>query len=118
MLEANDDTQFEPALVPTPEYDLKLKRELLMKDLDLLRARLDILKRQTATVARSGASWAHGSARAQLGPYPWAKLAAVAGGSFLVVRMLRRPAAALMTSLLPLLPVIAAKIVERKTYHG
>jgi len=118
MLEPNDDTQFEPMPMPVAEYDLKLKRELLMKDLDLLRARLDILKRQTATVARSGASWAHGSARAQLGPYPWAKLAAITGGSFLVVYLLRRPAAALTTSLLPLLPVIAAKIVERKTYHG
>lgn len=116
MLEASELDPPEPTRMS--EVDLSLKRELLMKELELLRARLDILKRQAAIVARSGASWAHGSARAQLGNYPWAKLAAIAGGSFLVVRMLQRPAAALTTSLLPLLPVIAAKLVERRTYHG
>ncbi len=94
----------------------QLRRDLFQKELDLLRARLDVIRVQASVVARSGATWANASARAQLGPYPWATFAGIALGSFLVTRALRKlplgPAAAMS------MPLIMAAIEKRRSHHG
>lgn len=68
----------------------RIRHEVLQKEIDLLRARLHIIRDQAGLVAKSGVTWANASARAQLGPYPWAKFAALAASSFLVTRGLRK----------------------------
>jgi hypothetical protein len=66
-----------------------LQHELLQKELDLLRARLDIIRARVGIVAKSGVTWINESARSQLSTHPWAKLTALAAGSFVVTAALR-----------------------------
>ncbi|WP_426124325.1 hypothetical protein [Pararhizobium sp. PWRC1-1] len=76
--------------VATAADRARLQHELLQKELDLLRARLEIVRSQVGVVAKSGVTWVNASARSQLGSYPWAKFAALAASSFLVTTAVRK----------------------------
>ena len=77
-------------VVATADDRARLQHELLQKELDLLRARLDSIRSQAAVVAKAGVTWANASARSQLASNPWAKLASLAASSFLVTTVLRK----------------------------
>jgi hypothetical protein len=66
--------------------------ERLRNEINNLRARLAIIQQQAATVVRSNVEWADASAHAQLGPYPWAKLACAMAATFIGARVLGRAA--------------------------
>ncbi len=93
-----------------------LRRELLQKEIELLRVRLDVIRDQAKVVVRSGATWANASARSQLGPYPWAKFVGIALGSFLITNALRKlPLGSVSAAAVPLLMV---GIERRRTRDG
>lgn len=94
----------------------RLRRELLQKELELLRARLDVIRAQAKDVVRLGAIWANASARAQLGPYPWATFAGIAVSSFLVTNAIRK--LPLGTVVATSMPLIMAAIERRRSHHG
>ncbi|MEK1931587.1 MAG: hypothetical protein AAAC47_17770 [Pararhizobium sp.] len=94
----------------------RLRRELLQKELELLRARLDVIRAQAKDVVRLGATWANASARAQLGPYPWATFAGIAVSSFLVTNAIRK--LPLGTVVATSMPLIMAAIERRRSHHG
>ena len=85
-----EDTVVIEDVVATTADRARLQHELLQKELDLLQARLDIIRSQVSVVAKSSVTWVNASARAQLSTYPWTKLGALAAGSFLVTKALRR----------------------------
>jgi hypothetical protein len=100
------------AIAASAEQKVRLRHEVLQKDLDLLRARLDIIRTQAGVVARSGATWAHASAREQLGPYPWAKFAALAVVPYLMTRVFRNgPIGSIAAAVVPL---ISAAVKNRR----
>lgn len=73
------------------------------EDLAGVMARLEAVKAQAAALGKSEMRWADRSAHAQLGDYPYLKLAGAAAGSFLLGRTLRTlPLARLLTLALPL----------------
>ena len=76
-------------IVATAADRARLQHELLQKEIDLLRARLQIVRSQVGVVAKSGVTWANATARSQLASKPWAKLAALTTISFLVTTVLR-----------------------------
>ncbi|MDO9416971.1 hypothetical protein [Pararhizobium sp.] len=81
----------------------RIRREVLKSELDLLSARLDVIKAQAGNVAQAGMQWANKSAEAQLGAHPWLKLAAVAIGPLLLRKALRGvPLVSLATTAMPL----------------
>ena len=65
---------------PSPEEKAQLRREVLQKELDLLRARLAIISSQVGAVTKSGTVWVHASARSQLGAYPWGEIRSAGRG--------------------------------------
>ncbi len=75
--------------IATAAHRARFQRELLQKELDFLRAKIDIIRFQLGIVAKSGMTWANISARSQLASYPWTKLGALAASSFLVTTALR-----------------------------
>jgi hypothetical protein len=91
--------------VPTERrtfQDVRDDVDQLRHEIDNLRARLSIIQQQAATVVRSNVEWADASAHAQLGPYPWAKLAGAMVATFVGARMLGR-AAGFAAMVLPLI---------------
>jgi hypothetical protein len=112
FLARSDDGISVVATAASSEEKARLRHEVLQKDLDLLRARLDIIRTQVGVVATSGANWAHASAREQLGPYPWAKFAALAVGPYLVTKVLRNlPFGSIAAAVVPL---ISAAVKNRR----
>jgi hypothetical protein len=100
----------------SPNEIARLRRELLGKELELLRARLNFIRNQAVSVARSGAIWANASARSQLGPYPWAKFAGIALSSFLVTNAVRKlPFGTIVAMAVPL---IKGAINQRRRRDG
>lgn len=63
--------------------------ETARTDLETIRARLEVIRAEAAHVVKSQAHWFDRSAHAQLGDYPYLKLAGAMAGSFLVGRALR-----------------------------
>jgi hypothetical protein len=83
-----------------PDEDGSIGR--LQDEIDNLRARLQVIKEQAGTVVSANAKWADASAHAQLGDYPWAKLAGAMAFTFLATRLLGRlPLGAVATAALP-----------------
>lgn len=76
-------------IVATAADRARLKHELLQKEIDLLRARLEIIRSQVGVAAKLGVTWANATAWSQLASKPWAKLAALTTISFLVTTVLR-----------------------------
>jgi hypothetical protein len=74
----------------------------LRLEIDNLRARFTIIQQQAATVVRSNVEWADASAHAQLGSYPWVKLACAMTATFVGARVLGR-AAGFAAMVLPLI---------------
>ncbi|MEF0942657.1 hypothetical protein [Rhizobium sp. BR 362] len=70
----------------------ELKSEIahLRDAMENLRTRLGAVAQQATTVVRSNLDWADASAHAQLGRYPWAKLAGAMAATFVSVRLLKR----------------------------
>ncbi len=68
-----------------------LKDELaeLQQTIAGMKRRVARTRRQAVSVVRSGAEWADASAHAQLGSYPWAKLAGASAATFVGTRILR-----------------------------
>jgi hypothetical protein len=99
------------SIPPSPEQKARLRREVLQKELDLLRARLAIISSQVGAVTKSSAVWVHASARSQLGAYPWAKFGALVAGSYLLTRELRNlPFHSITAAAVPL----ATMVVKRR----
>ncbi|TCR75699.1 hypothetical protein [Rhizobium sp. BK376] len=74
--------------------------DALRRQIALLRIRLSEFAEQSGDVVRAEAHWANASARAQLGNYPWIKLAVAFAGTFVAARFLRRlPLGLLVTAL-------------------
>jgi hypothetical protein len=87
-----------------PEEDAALEADLhrLQAELEALRARLSVIKEQSAAVVRNSLEWADRSAHDQLGDYPWLKLAGAMAGTYVFGRMLRNaPVAAILTAVVP-----------------
>jgi hypothetical protein len=96
--------------VPARE-ELRLRYSDTRVELDILRDRLERIKEDVAEIAHARMEWADASAHAQLGDYPWAKLAAAMAASFVATKALRAlPMAAAGSAVLPL--IISA--VQRK----
>lgn len=70
--------------------DLKSEIANLRDEIENLQARLGAVAQQTTTVVKSNLDWADASAHAQLGRYPWAKLAGAMAATFVCVRLLKR----------------------------
>jgi hypothetical protein len=111
LLSNPEDQSLISEMTGTPRDRARLQHELLQKEVDLLRARLDITRSQLGVVARSGVRWAHASARSQLGPYPWLKFAVLAASSYLVTTAIRRLPLGSITA--AALPVVAAVMKRR-----
>jgi hypothetical protein len=101
LTELKEEAPAEDEFPPPVDYVLTERRRFqavgddvdqLRHEIDNLRARLSIIQHQAATVIRSNVEWADASAHAQLGPYPWAKLACTMAATFIGARMLGRAA--------------------------
>jgi hypothetical protein len=89
--------------IPEDESNLASDLQNLQDELHSLQARLAVIKEQGATVVRTNLEWADKSAHAQLGNYPWLKLAGAMTATFLAGRMLRNaPVAAILAAAVPL----------------
>ncbi len=83
------------------EAERALRR--LQEEVDNLKARLQVIREQAGTVVSANVKWADASAHAQLGAYPWAKLAGAMAFTFVASRLLRRlPLGAVASAALPL----------------
>ncbi|MBZ9792573.1 hypothetical protein K9B32_21055 [Rhizobium sp. 3T7] len=81
-------------------------------EVEHLRARLSVVTEQAGTVIRSRAEWADASAHAQLGDYPWLKLAGAMTGTYVLASLLRKiPLGSAFTAALPLV----AAAIQRRT---
>lgn len=88
--------------IPEDRTSLALDLQRLQDELQSLQARLAVIKEQGATVVRTNLEWADESAHAQLGNYPWLKLAGAMTATFLAGRMLRNaPVAAILAAVVP-----------------
>ncbi|WEZ85529.1 hypothetical protein P6U16_26085 (plasmid) [Rhizobium sp. 32-5/1] len=97
----------------SPEEKARLQREVLQKELDLLRARLAIIRSQVGVVTKSGTVWVHASARSQLGAYPWAKFGALVAGSYFLTRGLRNlPFSSITAAAIPLATMLVKRTVR------
>lgn len=86
---------------------------LVREEVEHIRARLSVIARQADSAIRLRAQWADASAHAQLGEYPWLKLAGAMTTTFIATRLIRRlPLGPLVTASLPLL----AATFQRKIY--
>ena len=111
IAELEEEAPAEDEFLPPVDYELRDRRtfqdvrddvERLRNEIDHLRARLSIIQQQAATVVSSPVAWADAGARAQLGPYPWAKLAGAMAATFVGARILGR-AAGFAAMVLPLI---------------
>ncbi|EPE96199.1 hypothetical protein RGCCGE502_21515 [Rhizobium grahamii CCGE 502] len=83
-------------------------------EIEQLRARLYVISAQAEVVVKSRAEWADASAHAQLGDYPWLKLAGAMTGTFLVARLIKGlPLGPLVTAALPLVAGTIKRKIER-----
>lgn len=74
--------------------------EALRRQIALLRLRLSEIAEQSGAVVRANANWVDANAHAQLGEYPWVKLAGAFAATFLVSRVIRKlPLGMLVTAL-------------------
>jgi hypothetical protein len=64
--------------------------EALRRQIALLRLRLSEIADQSGAVVRANVNWVDANAHAQLGDYPWVKLAGAFAATFLVSRVLRK----------------------------
>ncbi|MDM9629472.1 hypothetical protein QTL95_26665 [Rhizobium sp. S152] len=64
--------------------------QALRDEVDNLRSRLAIIREQATTVVKANAEWADASAHAQLGAYPWGKLAGTMAAVFIAARLIKR----------------------------
>ncbi|MBO9097568.1 MULTISPECIES: hypothetical protein [unclassified Rhizobium] len=85
-----------PALLDAPRIDRQARLQALRDEVaDLqetvagIKARVARTRQQAVSVVKSGAEWADASAHAQLGSYPWAKLAGASVATFVGTRILR-----------------------------
>jgi len=84
--------------------DLRLRYSDTRVELEILRDRLARIKEDIAQIVHARMEWADASAHAQLGDYPWAKLAAATAASFVATKALRAlPLAAVGSAVLPLI---------------
>ena len=84
----------------------------LRQDIEHLRARLSVIVGQSEVAVRSHIEWADASAHAQLGNYPWLKLAGAMACTFTLVRIFQRvPLVSIVTTGLAV--VTAARGDER-----
>jgi hypothetical protein len=70
--------------------DLKRDIDHLRNEIENLRTRLAVIREQATTVVGAELTWADASAHAQLGSYPWAKLAGAMAATFICTRLLKR----------------------------
>ncbi len=86
-----------------PFEDVQADLYALRQEIDHFRGRLHVITAQAETAVKSRAEWADASAHAQLGQYPWLKLAGVMAGTFIATRLIRSlPLGPLLTAALPL----------------
>ncbi|MDM9628441.1 hypothetical protein QTL95_21315 [Rhizobium sp. S152] len=91
--------------------ELRLRYSDTQVELEILRDRLARIRNDIAQIVQARMEWADASAHAQLGEYPWAKLAAAMAASFVATKALRAlPLAAAGSAVLPM--VISA--LQRK----
>lgn len=79
----------EPADAVSDERQVE-RLQALREEIDNLRSRLVIIKEQATTVVKANAEWADASAHAQLGAYPWGKLAGTMAAVFIAARLIKR----------------------------
>lgn len=89
-LEAGEEEAFEDVFDLGAQDIAEVRRELLQKELELLRVRLALVSAQVGAVARSGVRYANASAGVQLATRPLTKLGVLAATSFLITATLRR----------------------------
>jgi hypothetical protein len=70
----------------------ELQRQIaeVRAEIENLSARLQIIRHRAGSVVTENLRWADASAHAQLGDYPWAKLAGAMAAAFLAGRALQR----------------------------
>ncbi|ARM92355.1 hypothetical protein RHEC894_PE00332 (plasmid) [Rhizobium sp. CIAT894] len=102
--------------LPAPDHHaLESRLQDLREELENLRARLHVIKRQAETVVAENLRWADASAHAQLGTQPWLKLAGAMAATFVVTKGIRRlPLGTLATAAMPLV----AAAMNRKFARG
>ncbi len=84
--------------------ELHLRYSDTRAELEILRGRLERIKDDVAGIVKARMEWADASAHAQLGDYPWSKLAAAMAASFVATKALRAlPLAAAGSAVLPLI---------------
>ncbi len=83
--------------------ELRLRYSDTQVELEILRDRVARIRNDIAQIVQDRVEWADASAHAQLGEYPWAKLAAAMAASFVATKALRGlPLAAAGSAVLPL----------------
>jgi hypothetical protein len=74
--------------------------DMLKDELSLLRSRIAAIRSQTGAVVKAQRSSIDANARAQLGDYPWLKLAAASASAFIAMRAIRRLPMGLLAAML------------------
>lgn len=83
--------------------ELRLRYSDTQVELEILRDRVARIRHDIEQIVQARMEWADASAHAQLGEYPWAKLAAAMAASFVAIKALRAlPLAAAGSAVLPL----------------
>lgn len=80
----------EEVLELTARDRAEVHREILEREIELLRVRLALVRAQAGVVTRSGLRCANAEARSRLSTRPWTTLGVLAAASFLVTATIRR----------------------------
>ncbi|MCS4096669.1 hypothetical protein [Rhizobium sp. BK176] len=97
-----------------PFDDVQADLYALRLEIEHLRGRLHVITAQAETVVKSRVEWADASAHAQLGQYPWLKLAGAMAGTFIATRLIRSlPLGPLLTAALPLVAASVQGKIEK-----
>ncbi|MBB3320131.1 hypothetical protein [Rhizobium sp. BK661] len=97
-----------------PFDDVQADLYALRQEIEHLRGRLHVITAQAETVVKSRVEWADASAHAQLGQYPWLKLAGAMAGTFIATRLIRSlPLGPLLTAALPLVAASVQGKIEK-----
>ncbi|RUM03880.1 hypothetical protein [Rhizobium chutanense] len=103
------------ALPASDHHALESRLRDLREELENLRARLHVIRRQAATVVAQNLRWADASAQAQLGTQPWLKLAGAMAAAFVVTRGIRRlPLGTVATTAMPLVAAAMSRKYARR----
>lgn len=86
----SNDEAIEEMLDLTARDKAEVRREILEKEIELLKIRLAIVRARAGVVGRLGLRYANAEARSQLSTRPWTKLGVLAATSFLTTAVLRR----------------------------